>query len=125
MITPPLDGTILPGLTRDSCLSLTAAHTFSTSLPNLSNSLLLHTHERTLRMSDLVAWSAQGRLLEAFGTGTAVIVAPIGRIGFEGKDLVLPEYKGGLGPVGKALWERIVDIQEGRVEWHGWSVPCY
>lgn len=124
VITPPLDGTILPGITRASCLSLAAAHPFQTSLPALSHGLRLHTHERRLTMRDLAAWGAQGRLREAFGVGTAVIVAPIGRIGFEGRDLVLPEHKGGLGPIARALWERIVDIQEGRVEWEGWSVRC-
>lgn len=75
-------------------------------------------------MDDLAAWSSEGRLLEAFGTGTAVIVAPVGRIGFKGKDLELPKHEGGLGPIGKALWERIVEIQEGRIEWESWSVLC-
>lgn len=75
-------------------------------------------------MHELAAWSAEGKLLEAFGVGTAVIVAPVGRIGWEGKDLVLPSEKTGLGVVGKALWERVVDIQVGKFEWQGWSVPC-
>jgi len=124
-MTPPLDGTILPGLTRESCLSLAEAHTSQKlSLPYLYPSTRLHTHERILTMHDLSSWSAQGRLLEAFGVGTAVIVAPVGRIGFEGRDLELEKHPGGLGPVGKSLWERIVDIQEARVEWEGWSVPC-
>jgi branched-chain amino acid aminotransferase len=75
-------------------------------------------------MSDLANWSAQGKLLEAFGAGTAVIIAPVGKIGYDGGDLVLPQYKGAYGPVSKALWERIVDIQQGKVQWEGWSVPC-
>ena len=124
VMTPPLDGTILPGITRSSCLSLAAAHPSQTSLPNLPNSLKLHTHEVPITMSDLALWSSEDRLLEAFGVGTAVIVAPVGRIGFEGHDIILPTYKSGLGPVGKALWERLVDIQEGMVEWEGWSVVC-
>jgi len=123
LVTPPLDGTILPGITRASCLALATAHSSKTSLPNLPN-VRLHVHERPFTISDLANWSAKGKLLEAFGAGTAVIIAAIGRIGFEGKDVVLPQYKGIYGPVSKALWERIVDIQEGRVEWEGWSVPC-
>lgn len=75
-------------------------------------------------MSDLAGWSAEGKLLEAFGVGTAVVVAPVGKIGYKGKDIVLPGHKGIYGPVSRALWERIVDIQEGRMEWDGWSVPC-
>lgn len=125
VLTPPLDGTILPGLTRASCLSLLQGHTAQQMvLPEISASLHLHTHERNVTMADLVEWSRQGRLLEAFGAGTAVIVAPVGRIGFEGKDLVLPKYETGLGPVGHALWKRLVEIQEGRVQWDDWSVPC-
>ncbi|RDB20773.1 Branched-chain-amino-acid aminotransferase, mitochondrial [Hypsizygus marmoreus] len=125
IITPPLDGMILPGLTRASCLELLDAHTQGkTVLPNIPASTRLHTHERVLTMHELVAWSAEGKLLEAFCVGTAVVVAPVGRIGFEGKDVVLPTEDAGLGLVGKALWERVVDIQSGRVPWEDWSVTC-
>ncbi|KAL4254891.1 Branched-chain-amino-acid aminotransferase [Abortiporus biennis] len=124
VLTPPLDGTILPGLTRDSVLKLTAAHPSRTSLPNLPNSLKLYPHEQLLTMSQIIEWSKQGRLLEAFGVGTAVVVVGVGKIGFEGQDIILPQHEGGLGPVSRALYERIVDIQEGKVEWEHWSVPC-
>lgn len=125
VVTPPLDGTILPGITRISTLALLQAHTSGAApLPGLAPSQRIHTYERAITMADMLSWSASGALLEAFGVGTAVIVAPIGRIGFEGKDLVLPKHDGGLGGVGRALWQRIVDIQEGRFEWEGWSVAC-
>jgi branched-chain amino acid aminotransferase len=75
-------------------------------------------------MADLIQWNDQGKLLEAFGVGTAAIVTAIGRIGFRGKDIMLPLYDGGLGPVGKGLWKRIVDIQQGRVEFDGWGYTC-
>ncbi|KAG5650720.1 hypothetical protein H0H81_011267 [Sphagnurus paluster] len=125
IITPPLDGTILPGLTRLSCLALLDAHTaHRTVLPNLPPTLRLHTHERPLTMPELAAWSAEGKLLEAFGVGTAVAVAPVGRIGWEGKDLVLPSENRGLGDVGRALLDRILDIQTGKVAWEDWSETC-
>ncbi|RDB27397.1 Branched-chain-amino-acid aminotransferase, mitochondrial [Hypsizygus marmoreus] len=125
VITPPLDGLILPGLTRASCLELLDAHTQGkTVLPNIPASTRLHTHERILTMHDLIAWSAEGKLLEAFCVGTAVVIAPVGRIGFEGKDIVLPTEDTGLGLVGKGLWERVVDIQGGRYPWEDWSVTC-
>ena len=77
--------------------------------------------------------------------GTAVIVAPVGRIGVSTpsastpaheispeainnkpavsvQDVVLPSHPAGLGPVGAELYKRITDIQEGRVEWEGWGV---
>lgn len=75
-------------------------------------------------MHDLATWSAEGKLLEVFGVGTAVIVAPIGQISFKDTNIVLQEHEGGLGPVGRSFWERLLDIQEGKVEWEGWSVPC-
>lgn len=127
VVTPPLDGTILPGLTREACLGLLKAHPDKTRLPNLPDTLTIHTHERTLTMTQLAQYHAQGRLSEAFVSGTAVIVAPVGRIGWEDEkkgDIALKEWEGAYGPVGRALWERLVDIQQGRVEWEGWSVPC-
>ena len=124
VITPPLDGTILPGITRESWLTLAAAHPSRTSLPYLPNSLTLHTHEKAVTIPELLEWSQQGRLLEVFCVGTAVVVATVGRIGYDDKDVVLPKYETGMGPVARALYERIVDIQEGRIEWEGWSAPC-
>jgi len=75
-------------------------------------------------MHDITTWSAENKLLEAFCVGTAVIVVPVRRIGWQSRDLMLPDYDGGMGPIAKALRKRIVDIQEGRIEWDGWSVTC-
>ncbi|KAI0780325.1 branched-chain amino acid aminotransferase II [Fomes fomentarius] len=124
LFTPPLDGTILPGVTRDSILALAAAHPSRMVLPGLSKETRLHPAERTLTMPELDAWVAEGRVLEVFAVGTAVVVAPIGRVAWAGKDVVLPTFEEGYGPVSKALRERLTDIQEGRFEWEGWSVPC-
>ncbi|KAI8972591.1 branched-chain amino acid aminotransferase II [Trametes punicea] len=124
VFTPPLDGTILPGVTRDSILALAAAHPSRMLLPNLPSSLRLHVAERELTMSEFSAWAEEGRLLEAFGAGTAAVVAAVGRVGYQGKDIVLPTHEGGLGPVGRALYERITEIQEGKYQWEDWSVIC-
>jgi len=78
--------------------------------------------ERVYTMSDLTEWSAQGTLLEALCIGTAAIVAAVHKIAFEGKVITLPEHGSGLGPVGVALREKILAIQEGRDEYQGWSV---
>jgi branched-chain amino acid aminotransferase len=110
-------------------------------------------------MHELAAWAAQGRLLEAFGTGTAVLVVAIDRIGDvvdegslraigEGDGApnkavngvaqnatngaakktvvndILTEAQGGLGPVGQALWDRLLGVAEGRDQFEGWSVAC-
>ena len=117
LITAPLDGTILPGVTRASCLSLAGDPEFQKE-----TSLRLHPQERVYTMSDLAKWSSEGRLLEALAIGTAVIIGPCSRIGYEDKDIVLPQAS--LGPVGTALRKKILDIQEGRTEWRGWGVIC-
>ena len=124
IFTPPLDGTILPGVTRASSLQLVQAHTAGKiSLTGISPSQKLYTHERPIIMADLLSWSEQGRLLEVFCVGTAAIVAAVTRIGYKDKDIVLPSHDG-LGPVGKGLWTMISDIQTGKKEFEGWSVPC-
>ena len=56
--------------------------------------------------------------------GTAAVVAAVGRIGYEGKDVVLPAHEGALGPVGRAVYDRLTAIQEGKFEFEGWSVKC-
>ena len=123
IITPPLDGTILSGITRASSLHLAQAHTAGNiSLPGISPSQKLYTHERPVTMADLFSWSEQGKLLEVIGVGTAVIVAAVSRIGYKDKDIVLPSH--GLGAIGKGLWTMISDIQTGKKEFEGWSVPC-
>jgi branched-chain amino acid aminotransferase len=109
LITPPLDGTILPGLTRASTLALAEAHSAGkNTLHGVPTSLKLHTHERTLMMQE-IDLSTKGRILEVFGVGIAVIVAPVARIGWRGKDVVLPVQKQGLGPIGGGMWTMIND----------------
>ena len=76
-------------------------------------------------MPEVANLHQSGRLLEVFCVGTAVIVAPVSRIGFEGKDIVLSvESRDGQRTVCAALADRVEAIQEGRFEWQGWSVAC-
>lgn len=130
VVTPPLDGTILPGVTRASVLSLLSHTPHTAALPQLSTDVRLHSAERPLTMSELFAASSAGTLREVFCVGTAAVVIPAARIGWqrraddgEVQDIVLPVV-GGEGSLAHALWERLVDIQEGRVEWEGWGVLC-
>jgi len=129
VVTPPLDGTILPGVTRASVLSLLSHTPHTTALPHLPTDVRLHTTERPLTTSELFAAAGAGTLREVFCVGTAAVVIPAARIGWqrradaEVQDIVLPVV-GGEGSLAHALWERLVDIQEGRVEWEGWGVPC-
>ena len=136
VVTPPLDGTILPGVTRASVLSLLSHTPLTAALPQLPTDVRLHTAERPLTMSELFAASRAGTLREFFCVGTAAVVIPAARIGWQRRaggsadsaetevlDIVLPVV-GGEGSLAHALWERLVDIQEGRIEWEGWGVPC-
>ena len=111
LVTAPLDGTILPGVTRDSILSLTREwKEFQVS-------------ERRFTLADVIRAVDEGRIIEAFGAGTAVIVSPISGFAFEGKEYNIP-LEGKDGKVGK-LTERLSDtlmgIQYGRIP-HVWSV---
>jgi branched-chain amino acid aminotransferase len=125
VFTPPLDGTILPGVTRSSVIELLNAHGSSAaSLPGISQKT--YVQERTITMPEIKSWSDAGRLLEIFGCGTAVVVAPVGRIGYSAwgdEEVVLPEHDGGHGPIGKAVCTRLTDIQTGKSQFDGWSVP--
>jgi len=98
-ITPPLSGTILPGVTRDSVLTL---------LREMNARL----EERPISLDEVLDAHAGGTLHEAFGIGTAAIIAPIACIGHRGKDHEIPTGS----PVGLAqkLKETLTNIQTGR-----------
>lgn len=135
IITPSLDGTILPGVTRESCLHLVEAHSSTSNsflIPGFPATLRLHAIERTVTVSDLEIWAVEGNLVEIFCTGTAAIVASIGRIGLNGlsetaavknRELVLPESEK-MGPIAKGLFEALGAIQTGRLQYDSWSVVC-
>ena len=132
VVTPALDGTILPGVTRDSCLSLIRAHSSPSSpfvLPGLSSSIRMHTVERTVVMSEIEQWAKEERLLEVFCVGTAVTVAAVGKIGLDctsqnkgiDGEVVLPRRE---GSVSNGLLEALGAIQTDRMQFEDWCVPC-
>lgn len=78
VITIPTDeGTILEGVTRDSCIELLKERKYKLEI-------------RDLTVDELITAHSEGKLLDAFGTGTAATVAPIGVIGYKEKDYELP-----------------------------------
>lgn len=110
LITAPLgDGLILPGVTRASVIYL------ARELQEIIVS------ERNFTMGELQAASAEGRLLEAFGTGTAFFVAPIAEIHFRGLDVVLPLGLGHAPKFALLVKEKLKAIMYGAVE-HEWAV---
>ena len=113
LVTPPLDGTILPGVTRDSILTLAREwNEFKVS-------------ERPISMKDIRKAVEQDRLLELFGSGTAAIVSPIKKVHYDGQDVNIPLNKqdptAQAGPLTMRCANTIMGIQYGEIA-HPWSV---
>ncbi|RIB03080.1 aminotransferase [Gigaspora rosea] len=113
LVTPPLDGTILAGVTRDSILQL--ARTWKE----------LKVSERKITMSEVVKALKEGRLREMFGSGTACIVTPIKEINYRGQDLKVPldpnDASSNAGPITRRISDTLMGIQYGEIP-HEWSV---
>lgn len=73
--------------------------------------------ERNITMEDVCMAEKDGRLLEAFGAGTAAVVTPISCIEYEGKEVTIPAT----GEVTMKVWNQLTGIQYGKIE-HEWSV---
>lgn len=120
LVTPPLDGMILPGVTRDSVLALARSHiSKEITIPNLPSNLTVS--ERPMTMAEVKAAAAEGRLVELFGAGTAAVISPVDRIGYLGEDVLIPTGKDGMGPISRPIWEELVGRQTGAIE-SDWSV---
>lgn len=109
LITPPLEsGTILPGVTRDSVLTLGREWEMNVS-------------ERPISIEEILGAHKTGKLQEVFGTGTAAVISPVGVLGYNGEDYVINNNK--IGPVAQKFYDTITGIQYGEIEDnHGWIV---
>ena len=106
LVTPPLSGTILPGITRDSLIQLARAAGMTV-------------REEPYALEQWQADAASGRLRESFACGTAAVVTPIGRVRGNGLDFTIGN--GGPGTVSSQLRTALVDIQRGRApDTRGW-----
>lgn len=122
LVTPPLNGMILEGVTRDSIIELARSHIKGElNVEGLPAPKDLKVSEREINMAEILEASAHGRLVEIFGAGTAAIVSPVNRLGYEGKDINVPVGEDGLGAVAKAMLNTILGIQYGKIP-HPWSV---
>lgn len=113
LVTPPLDGTILPGVTRDSVLSLCRKWgEFKVS-------------ERAITMAEVEQAIVSKRIIEMFGCGTACIVSPIKEIVYQGRSLAIPldpkDPSSEAGPLTRRLFDTILAIQHGEIP-SEWSV---
>lgn len=107
VVTPDLQGTILPGITRDSVLTL---------LRSAGQAV----EERRVAIDELIEGVRSGELREAFGAGTAAIIAPVGRLAYKGEVHVINEERA--GETTRQLYEQITRIQLGETnDEHGWN----
>ncbi len=110
VITPDLcDGNILPGVTRASCIELLKKW----GMP---------VEERKLSIDEILEAQASGRLDEAFGTGTAAVISPIGELYDRGQTYII--NNGEIGKIAQKLYDTLYGIQNGSVEdFMGWTRP--
>lgn len=108
LLTPPLTGTILPGITRDSLLTLAREEG-------------LEVREERYAIDQWRDDAASGRLIECFACGTAAVVTPIGQVA--GRDGEFTIGSGGPGQLTQRLKARLVAIQRGEApDSHGWMM---
>ena len=111
VVTPSLEtGSILSGVTRMSCVEILKDWGYNVS-------------ERRISVEELEKAYDEGRLLEAFGSGTAAVISPIGelRVG----DKVMSINNGEIGELSQKLYDELTGIQWGkRPDKFGWTVKC-
>ncbi len=108
VVTPPLGGTILPGVTRDSVLQI-------------ARGWGLKVTERLVSIEEVIDGCKSGKLKEMFATGTAAIISPVGEICFKGKDFLVAE--GQTGELSQKLYDEILGIQYGyKDDPFGWRI---
>ena len=108
IITPQLTGSVLPGITRRSCLELLRDWGYAVE-------------ERLITARELFDAADSGKLEEAWGTGTAAVISPIGEMGWEDKHVVV--NGGEIGSLTHKLYDTLVGIQWGtEPDPYGWTI---
>jgi branched-chain amino acid aminotransferase len=108
VFTPSLEGSILAGITRDSTIKLLKHWGVPVS-------------ERRISIDEIVTANNNGKLEEAFGTGTAAVISPIGELYYEGQTMTINDNK--TGEVAKRIYDTITGIQSGNLEDpFGWTI---
>ena len=108
VITPKLTGSVLPGITRRSCIQL---------LKDWG----VEVEERLITAQELFDAAKEGKLEEAWGTGTAAVVSPVGEMGWNEEHAVVNGGK--IGPITQKLYDTLTGIQWGTAEDpHDWVV---
>lgn len=107
IVTAPLEGSVLPGVTRDSCIAILKEWGYKIN-------------EKHLAIDDLMEYAKTGRLQEAFGTGTAAVISPVGELNYKGNVQIINDFK--IGPITQRLYDELTGIQWGKIaDTRGWS----
>ncbi len=107
IVTPMLSGSILPGITRKSCIEVLKQKGYNVS-------------ERLLSIDELEAAMESGKLEEAWGCGTAAVISPIGEFCYKGVKYAV--NNGEIGKVSQELYDTLTGIQWGKIEdSFGWT----
>lgn len=108
IVTPALTGSVLPGITRRSCIQLLTDKGYVVE-------------ERLISVEEVMAAMENGEMEEAWGCGTAAVISPIGSFTYQGRQLTVNDRQ--LGPCAQELYEILTGIQWGRREdSYGWIV---
>lgn len=109
IVTAPIEGSVLPGVTRDSMLTLLRDWGYKVS-------------ERELSIDELMEAGHNGTLKEVFGTGTAAVISPVGELNYKGDIVTINDFK--TGPLTQKLYDTLTGIQWGKLEdkYH-WTHP--
>ena len=108
LITPPLGGTILAGITRDSVLQL-------------ARDWGIAVNERRITIDEVAAAAEEGTLNEAFGAGTAAVISPVGELCYRDKSIMI--NNGETGELSQRLFDGIQALQRGMIpDPHNWLV---
>lgn len=108
-ITPKLNGSILPGITRNSVITLAKTWNIKVS-------------ERQISIDEVMQAHSSGSLQEIFGSGTAAVISPVGELKYN--DTVISIGNGSVGPIAHRLFKTLTDIQYGKTkDPMGWVEP--
>lgn len=100
IVTPKLTGSVLPGITRKSIIEILKEKGYKVT-------------ERLISVDELVDAAEKGTLEEAWGTGTAAVVSPIGHLYYKGKDYTVSDNK--IGKLTQELYDELTGIQWGKI----------
>lgn len=108
VVTPILNGSILPGVTRNTCIELCKEW----GLP---------VEERRISVDELEEAARTGALEEVWGTGTAAVISPVGHLRYVNDVFQIGD--GGIGEISQRLYDTVTGIQLGKIEdTHGWTM---